>query len=140
MNYKEVRPWGSFTILEETDFYKVKRIVVKPGQRLSYQYHFKRVENWVVVAGQAKITINEKKKLTKGVNLCSSQKKHVTALLTMVQKTLFLLRCKQGAILEKTISCASKTITKDLDYVKKGLKNIHCRSSWHGGFCSMAQV
>jgi mannose-6-phosphate isomerase len=59
MNYTEDRPWGSFTILEETNTYKVKRIVVKPGQRLSYQYHFKREENWVVVAGKAKITINE---------------------------------------------------------------------------------
>jgi mannose-6-phosphate isomerase len=62
MNYTEEIPWGSFTILEKTDFYKAKRIVVKPGQRLSYQYHFKREENWVVVAGQAKITINEKPK------------------------------------------------------------------------------
>jgi mannose-6-phosphate isomerase-like protein (cupin superfamily) len=57
-NYTENRPWGSFTILEETDTYKVKRIDVLPGKRLSYQYHFKREENWTVVAGIATVTLD----------------------------------------------------------------------------------
>lgn len=59
----EERPWGNYIILEETDTYKVKRIVVKPNKRLSYQYHFEREENWVIVAGEAKVTINEKLKI-----------------------------------------------------------------------------
>ncbi|MFT4754372.1 MAG: mannose-6-phosphate isomerase [Salibacteraceae bacterium] len=54
----ESRPWGSYTILEDTDHYKVKRIDVDPGQRLSYQYHFKREENWTVVSGQATIVLD----------------------------------------------------------------------------------
>lgn len=58
----EERPWGSYTILEETEHYKVKRIEVKPGQRLSYQYHHQREENWTIVAGVAKVTLNEKPK------------------------------------------------------------------------------
>lgn len=58
-NYTETRPWGSFTILEETATYKVKRIVVKPGQRLSYQYHERRSENWTIVQGDAKVTLDE---------------------------------------------------------------------------------
>ena len=50
------RPWGSYTILEEGPYYKIKRIVVNPGQKLSMQMHYHRSEHWVVIAGTAKIT------------------------------------------------------------------------------------
>lgn len=53
------RPWGSYTILEEGPYYKIKRIVVKPGQKLSMQMHYHRSEHWVVIAGTAKITIGD---------------------------------------------------------------------------------
>jgi mannose-6-phosphate isomerase-like protein (cupin superfamily) len=56
--YTEQRPWGSFTILDETGDYKAKRIVVKAGQRLSYQSHEKRDELWIIVGGIAKITLD----------------------------------------------------------------------------------
>lgn len=51
------RPWGSFTILEEGLFYKIKRITVLPGKKLSYQLHHHRSEHWVVVKGTAKVTV-----------------------------------------------------------------------------------
>ena len=54
------RPWGSYTILEEGPRYKVKRILVAPHQRLSLQWHHHRSEHWVVVKGQAKVTIGDK--------------------------------------------------------------------------------
>lgn len=54
----EERPWGSFTILDEGDGYKVKRIEVLPGKRLSYQRHSHRSEHWYVVRGTAKVTLN----------------------------------------------------------------------------------
>ena len=60
MNYIEERPWGSFENLLEEDYCKVKRIIVKPGQRLSYQYHYKRTEHWVIVQGNAVVTLNDK--------------------------------------------------------------------------------
>ena len=60
MNYIEHRPWGSFEHLLDTDYCKVKRIIVKPGQRLSYQYHHKRSECWVVVQGRATVTLDGK--------------------------------------------------------------------------------
>ncbi|MBI5443399.1 MAG: mannose-1-phosphate guanylyltransferase/mannose-6-phosphate isomerase [Deltaproteobacteria bacterium] len=50
------RPWGSYTVLEEGSGYKVKRIEVKPGQKLSLQLHHRRSENWVAVAGTARVT------------------------------------------------------------------------------------
>ena len=59
-NYIEERPWGSFENLLDEDYCKVKRIIVKPGQRLSYQYHHKRNECWVVVQGRATVTLDGK--------------------------------------------------------------------------------
>ena len=53
------RPWGSYTVLEEGERYKIKRIVVNPGARLSLQMHYHRSEHWVVVRGAAKVTIGE---------------------------------------------------------------------------------
>ena len=54
------RPWGSYTVLEEGERYKIKRIVVNPGERLSLQMHYHRSEHWVVVRGAAKVTIGDK--------------------------------------------------------------------------------
>lgn len=50
-----VRPWGSYTLLEKGVRYKIKRIVVNPGARLSLQMHYHRSEHWVVVSGTAKV-------------------------------------------------------------------------------------
>ncbi len=50
------RPWGNYTVLEEGDRYKIKRIVVNPGAKLSHQLHHHRSEHWVVVTGKAWVT------------------------------------------------------------------------------------
>jgi mannose-1-phosphate guanylyltransferase len=54
------RPWGSYTVLEDTPGYKIKRIEVRPGKRLSLQRHKYRNEHWIVVSGTAMVTINDK--------------------------------------------------------------------------------
>jgi mannose-6-phosphate isomerase len=59
------RPWGSFTVLDEGENYKVKRIEVLPGKRLSYQRHSRRAEHWFVVRGTAKVTLNGREILVK---------------------------------------------------------------------------
>ena len=51
------KPWGTYENLLDSTECKVKRIVVKPEQRPSYQYHFKRSEVWVVVGGSGIVTI-----------------------------------------------------------------------------------
>lgn len=53
------RPWGSFFILEDSAVVKVKRLMVKPGQRLSLQSHKQRDEHWVVTRGTASVTLND---------------------------------------------------------------------------------
>jgi mannose-6-phosphate isomerase len=52
------RPWGSYEVLEEGTTFKVNRIEVLPGKRLSYQKHSQRAEHWVVVEGTAKVTLD----------------------------------------------------------------------------------
>jgi mannose-6-phosphate isomerase len=61
----ENRPWGSFTILDDRENFKVKRIEVLPGKRLSYQRHRRRAEHWFVVQGTAKVTLNGSEVLVK---------------------------------------------------------------------------
>jgi len=58
------RPWGSYTVLEEGERYKIKRVVVNPGERLSLQKHYHRSEHWVVVKGTAKVTIGDREIFT----------------------------------------------------------------------------
>ncbi|HEY7784842.1 MAG TPA: phosphomannose isomerase type II C-terminal cupin domain [Pyrinomonadaceae bacterium] len=53
------RPWGTFTVLDEGEGFKVKRIEVLPGKRLSYQKHAQRAEHWYVVQGTAKVTLDD---------------------------------------------------------------------------------
>ncbi|MDQ1610730.1 MAG: mannose-6-phosphate isomerase [Pyrinomonadaceae bacterium] len=53
------RPWGSFTVLDEGADFKVKRIEVLPGKRLSYQKHAQRAEHWMVVAGAGLVTLDD---------------------------------------------------------------------------------
>ena len=54
----ERRPWGGFSTIEEGPGYKVKRLVVEPGHRFSYQKHHRRAEHWVVVAGAPRVILN----------------------------------------------------------------------------------
>ena len=55
------RPWGSYTILEESRSYKIKRVSVSPGKRLSLQLHNRRSEHWIVVSGTAEIQLGEER-------------------------------------------------------------------------------
>lgn len=57
--YTEEKPWGSYTNLLDEEYTKVKKIVIKPGEAPSYQYHFKRSEIWIIVKGLAEIKIDD---------------------------------------------------------------------------------
>lgn len=51
------KPWGSYTNLMDEEYTKVKKIVIKPGESPSYQYHYKRSEIWILVKGSGKVKI-----------------------------------------------------------------------------------
>ncbi|MDR1731504.1 MAG: mannose-1-phosphate guanylyltransferase/mannose-6-phosphate isomerase [Synergistaceae bacterium] len=56
---ESARPWGLYKILCEEERFKIKRIVITPGKRLSLQYHHHRSEHWVVVRGTARVTLDD---------------------------------------------------------------------------------
>ncbi|MDR1205898.1 MAG: mannose-1-phosphate guanylyltransferase/mannose-6-phosphate isomerase [Peptococcaceae bacterium] len=58
LHLTEFRPWGSFTLLENGQFYKIKRLTVLQGKQLSYQMHYHRSEHWVVVTGTATVIVD----------------------------------------------------------------------------------
>lgn len=55
----DIRPWGEYWVLEDSDTHKVKRILVNPGGRLSLQYHQHRSEVWTIIVGKGTVTIND---------------------------------------------------------------------------------
>jgi mannose-6-phosphate isomerase len=57
--YTETRPWGSFTVLLDLPHYKVKQIIVRPGQRLSLQLHHRREEHWIITEGYPQVIVGE---------------------------------------------------------------------------------
>jgi len=59
------RPWGTYTVLEEAQRYKLKKIMVKPGRRLSLQKHHHRNEHWIVVSGTALVTVGNIQKFVR---------------------------------------------------------------------------
>ncbi|MNP47974.1 Mannose-1-phosphate guanylyltransferase 1 [compost metagenome] len=62
------RPWGNHTVLDHSSQYKIKKVIVKPGGKLSIQKHFHRNEHWIVVSGTALISVNGNKSL-----LCTNE-------------------------------------------------------------------
>ena len=64
------RPWGYYIVLSDEPNHKVKRIVVYPGKRLSLQRHKQRSEHWVIVKGDALVTLDDKHfRLSKGMSI-----------------------------------------------------------------------
>ncbi len=58
--FREDRPWGYYVILADEPDHKVKRVVVKPGKRLSLQRHHRRSEHWYAIFGEADATVGDK--------------------------------------------------------------------------------
>lgn len=102
--YKRVgveRPWGSYLVLEEGKGYKVKVVSVKPRKRLSLQSHNFRSEHWVVVSGQAKVTINDKEFFLKEGESVFVSKKIKHRLENPFNKTLEVVEVQNGKYLEE---------------------------------------
>ena len=55
-----IRPWGTVTVLEESERYRINRIEINPGKHMSTQMHYHRSEHWIVVSGTAKVICDGK--------------------------------------------------------------------------------
>lgn len=93
------RPWGTYTILEENPGYKVKQITVRPGGKLSLQYHHHRSEHWIVVSGIATVTINEKTFDLKQNESCYIPKEATHRLYNQQKEDLVLIEAQVGGYL-----------------------------------------
>ena len=60
-----LKPWGSYKVLEQGKNYTVKKIIIKPNGKLSLQSHQHRSEHWIVVKGEAEVTLDNKVKILK---------------------------------------------------------------------------
>ncbi len=86
------RPWGGYSVLAKSSNFLLKRIIVNPGQMLSYQSHFFRSEHWVILEGRALVTINNKEFLViKNENIFIPKKaKHRVLNKSKVKKLIFI--------------------------------------------------
>ncbi len=93
----EERPWGRFFVIHDESHYKIKRIEIEPGERLSYQYHNKRSEAWTIVEGTGIITLNgQEKEYSKGETVLIPQgAKH--RIKNKDQKKLILIEVQTGS-------------------------------------------
>ena len=93
----EERPWGRFFVIHDESNYKIKRIAIEPGERLSYQYHNKRSEAWTIVEGNGIITLNgQEKEYSKGETVLIPQgTKH--RIKNKDQKKLILIEVQTGS-------------------------------------------
>ncbi|MFM7468632.1 MAG: phosphomannose isomerase type II C-terminal cupin domain [Vampirovibrionales bacterium] len=57
--YREERPWGCFTVIQDAPYCKVKHLVLLPQQRLSLQYHHHREEHWLITHGTGRVTVGQ---------------------------------------------------------------------------------
>lgn len=62
----DVRPWGTYLVLDDEPGHKVKRISVSPGKRISYQVHAKRSEHWFIVSGEGLVVLDGVDQVVKG--------------------------------------------------------------------------
>ncbi|WP_404341952.1 mannose-1-phosphate guanylyltransferase/mannose-6-phosphate isomerase [Pseudoalteromonas mariniglutinosa] len=95
------RPWGSYRILVAGSGFKVKKIIVKPGARLSTQRHQHRAEHWVVVSGIADVSIGNKLQTLSADQSCYIAAGHIHSLANTHSEPLMLIEVQTGAILDE---------------------------------------
>jgi mannose-1-phosphate guanylyltransferase / mannose-6-phosphate isomerase len=95
------RPWGSYTVLGEGPSYKMKKIVVESGQRLSLQMHYHRSEHWIVINGTAKVTIGDQEQMVHENESVFIPKSTKHRLENPGKLTLEIIEIQNGAYLEE---------------------------------------
>ena len=95
----EIRPWGSFTILDEGEQFKVKRLTVNPGHSTSLQYHKHRSERWIVVQGVATVILGTQTSVVKENEWIYIPLKEKHLLANNGNKVLQLIEVQYGAYL-----------------------------------------
>jgi len=95
------RPWGNWEVLSQAKGFKVKTMEVSPGKRLSLQKHKQRIEHWVVLEGEAKVTSNDKIIILSKDQYISIGKNIVHRVENCKNETLKILEIQIGSYLEE---------------------------------------
>lgn len=96
-----LKPWGSYEIIEEGTNFLVKKIIVKPGGKLSLQSHENRSEHWIVVEGEAEVIIDEKKIILNTNENVFIPKKTKHRLSNSKKIDLVIIEVWQGSLLDE---------------------------------------
>ncbi|GER04861.1 mannose-1-phosphate guanylyltransferase/mannose-6-phosphate isomerase [Iodidimonas nitroreducens] len=116
MHPRVYRPWGSYETTDRGDRFQSKRIIVKPGEKLSLQKHHHRAEHWIVVEGTALVTRDEESFLLSENESCYIPLGSVHRLENPGKIPLHLIEVQSGSYLGKMISSALMTPMAGLDY------------------------
>jgi|TARA_B110000093_G_C12691141_1_gene294183 mannose-6-phosphate isomerase-like protein (cupin superfamily) len=91
------KPWGNYTVLSKGNNFLLKKLIVKPGQILSYQSHQYRSEHWVIISGKATVIINDKNHyICKNENIFIPQRAKHRVLNESKTKNLILIEVQTG--------------------------------------------
>ena len=98
---RESRPWGEYIVIDQGECFKVKRITVYPGGRLSLQYHNYRSEHWTIVSGIGSVKIGNKNIIIKQNESVYIDKKEIHSIENKENNELVLIEVQHGKILEE---------------------------------------
>ena len=97
----ETRPWGEYFVIDQGECYKVKRITVYPGGKLSLQYHNYRSEHWTIVSGTGSVKIGNKNIIVGPNESVYIDKKEIHTIANTENNELVLIEVQYGKILEE---------------------------------------
>ena len=98
---RETRPWGEYFVIDQGECFKVKRIKVYPGGRLSLQYHNYRSEHWTIVSGKGSVKIGNKNIIIGPNESVYIDKKEIHTIENTENNELVLIEVQHGKILEE---------------------------------------
>jgi len=95
------RPWGAWEVLAVGRSYAVKRLTIKPGQRISLQWHRRRSENWIIAAGRARVQVGEKIELLEAGASVHVPRRAIHRLTNVGRNPLIIIEVQRGALLDE---------------------------------------
>jgi mannose-6-phosphate isomerase-like protein (cupin superfamily) len=96
VGHKGTPPWGRWSVIQDETDFKVKRIDVFPGKRLSYQKHFKREEHWQVVRGEGNVVIDGREYLLKPGDCINIEKEALHRIENIGKELLVFIEVQRG--------------------------------------------
>ena len=95
------RPWGSFSILDQSETYQVKKLLINPSSSISLQFHEHRSEHWIVVKGTVEVVKGESKSVLKENESTYVRKGEVHRLLNLSNDIVEIIEVQTGSAIDE---------------------------------------